>query len=409
MAKQSYSLYELNEYIKRVMALNFSEPIWINCEIAQIKEARGNYYLELVEQDDMDNTKAQISAAIWYRSFLFIKNKLGALTNSLLTSGTHVQLKVQVDFNERYGLKLIIEDIDPSYTMGKLELARQNVLERLKAEGVTNLNKEIKIPAVIQKIAVISSETAAGYQDFITQCRENSYGYHIEITLFKAALQGQNTEREVSIALDEIKSKSGDYDAIAIIRGGGSKLDLSFFDNFNIGYKIATSPLPVITGIGHEIDSSVADLMACISLKTPTAVADFLIEKMAHFESSLIDISLNISNIARQQIKHNELELQYTMQTIVNVPRHLVLDQKNYLNTIIHQIETSVDVSLKSMKASLISIDAIIKANDPITIMNKGYATITQGKKLITNKEQIISGDIAINFKDGTISATIKN
>lgn len=409
MAKQSYSLYELNEYIKRVMALNFSEPIWINCEIAQIKEARGNYYLELVEQDDMDNTKAQISAAIWYRSFLFIKNKLGALTNSLLTSGTHVQLKVQVDFNERYGLKLIIEDIDPSYTMGKLELARQNVLERLKAEGVTNLNKEIKIPAVIQKIAVISSETAAGYQDFITQCRENSYGYHIEITLFKAALQGQNTEREVSIALDEIKSKSGEYDAIAIIRGGGSKLDLSFFDNFNIGYKIATSPLPVITGIGHEIDSSVADLMACISLKTPTAVADFLIEKMAHFESSLIDISLNISNIARQQIKHNELELQYTMQTIVNVPRHLVLDQKNYLNTIIHQIETSVDVSLKSMKASLISIDAIIKANDPITIMNKGYATITQGKKLITNKEQIISGDIAINFKDGTISATIKN
>ncbi len=387
------------------MALNFSEPIWINCEIAQIKEARGNYYLELVEQDDMDNTKAQISAAIWYKSYLFIKNKLGVLTNSLLAPGTHVQIKAQVEFNERYGLKLIIEDIDPSYTMGKLELARQNVLERLNKEGVTKLNKEIPIPVVIQRIAVISSETAAGYQDFINQCMTNSYGYQYDITLYQAALQGQNTEREVCAALDTIKDRSKDFDAIVIIRGGGSKLDLSFFDNFNIGYKIATSPLPVLTGIGHEIDNSIADLMASVSLKTPTAVADYIVEKTAHFESSIVDLSQRITLYAKQNLRQTEFGLQTLEHSIFSIPRYILADQSHMVSKTAQLIESISVNKISILKNKLESIDQLIKSYDPLSILKKGYVTIMQNGKYISTRNGLKNGEFEINFVDGTIKA----
>jgi exodeoxyribonuclease VII large subunit len=179
---ETHSLFELNEYIKRVIALNFPEPLWINCEIAQIKEVRGNVYIDLVEQDNQDNIIAQASAVIWYKSYLFIKNKLGHLANSLLSVGTHVKVKVIVEFNERYGYKLVIEDIDPTYTLGRLEINRQKIIERLKADQLFDLNKCIELPAVIQKIAIISSDQAAGYKDFIAQISENQYGYHFSFS-----------------------------------------------------------------------------------------------------------------------------------------------------------------------------------------------------------------------------------
>ena len=192
----SYSLYELNEYIRRVVALNFPEPIWVHCEIAQIKEVRGNVYLDLIQHDEgSDEIKAQISANIWYKSYLFLKNKLGALLPSLLSQGTNVSLKVQVEFSEKYGMKLIIEDIDPAYTIGQMEMKRQKILQQLTDEGLLHLNKLTDLPRVIQKIAVISSPNAAGYIDFINHLQGNSYGYKYAVQLFETALQGLNTER----------------------------------------------------------------------------------------------------------------------------------------------------------------------------------------------------------------------
>ena len=285
----SYSLYELNEYIRRVIALNFAEPIWVNAEISQIKEVRGNVYMDLVYHDDQTNEiKAQISAGIWFKSYLFLKNKLGALLPSLLSEGTHVLLKVQVEFTERYGMKLIVEDIDPSFTIGQMEMNRQKILQKLFDEGLTHQNKLTKLPVVIQRIAVISSDNAAGYIDFINHLSQNPYGYQFKTTLFRASLQGQNTEREVCQALNDISEDASKYDCTVIIRGGGSKLDLAWFDNFNIGARIAKSPIPVMTGIGHDINATVADTVAHTTLKTPTAAADFIISHNICFEYLLV-------------------------------------------------------------------------------------------------------------------------
>jgi exodeoxyribonuclease VII large subunit len=203
--KNAHSLYELNEYIKRVVSLNFNETLWISCEISQANSSRGHYYLELDQKnEDSNEIIAQMSAVIWVKNFLFIKRKLGDVADLILVNGSQVLLKVKLDFNERYGLKLIIEDIDASYTIGQMEIARQKTLERLKKENLIHLNSQNDIPQVIQRIAVISSKTAAGYQDFIQHLTNNSYGYQYKTTLFQTAMQGINTEKELLQSMNQI-------------------------------------------------------------------------------------------------------------------------------------------------------------------------------------------------------------
>ena len=223
---QTYSLFELNNYIRQVIALNFEEAVWITCEIGQIKESRGQVYLEVIQQNE-DETEilARNSATIWYKTRLFIKKKLGDLYSAILQEGTQVSIKVKVDFHERYGLKLDILDIDPAYTIGHLEMQRQKIIERLKAAGVYEQNSYLHLPAVMKRIAIISSEQAAGYKDFIHQLDHNAYGYIYEKVLFQTAVQGLKVESEISNALDTIADHYTQFDCIIIIRGGGSTID----------------------------------------------------------------------------------------------------------------------------------------------------------------------------------------
>jgi exodeoxyribonuclease VII large subunit len=407
---QSYSLYELNEYIRRVIALNFAEPIWVNAEISQVKEVRGNVYLDLVYHDEKtEEVTAQISASIWYKSFLFLKNKLGALLPSLLKEGTHVLMKVQVEFNERYGMKLIIEDIDPSFTIGQMEMNRQKILQKLQDEGLLHINKLTQLPTVIQKIAVISSHNAAGYIDFINHLTKNPYGYEYKTELFQVALQGQNTEREVCQALADIAERKDDFDVILIIRGGGSKLDLAWFDSFNIGARIAKSPLPVLTGIGHDIDSTVADVVAHNSLKTPTAVADFLINHNVDFEANIQETMQWIVQMSHRFVKNHELALQNTTQMLQLIPGEIIKKQLFNINFAHDQIFAITKNVLKSHKEKLSFADQQIKLLDPKHILQKGYAIISQDQKNILrafniNKEL----PMKIAFYDGEISVMVK-
>jgi exodeoxyribonuclease VII large subunit len=403
---QSYSLFELNEYIRRVIALNFNEPVWINCEIAQIKESRGNVYLELVEQDEQNNEiRARIDANIWYKSFLFIKNKLGALTPSVLSVGVKVLLKVNVEFHERYGLKLNIEDIDPSYTIGQLEMARQKIMQRLTDEGVVSLNKSKALPLVFKNIAVISAANAAGYIDFADQLTNNPYGYHIRHVLFPAALQGQNTEREVCTALDSILTGEIQFDCIVIIRGGGSKLDLGGFDNFNIGYKIATSALPVITGIGHEIDSTVADNVSRLSLKTPTAVANFLIDHNLAFESSISELSQWIANLTVQHLKRHELQLSQTTQIIRMIPLEKIRQHEHNLRSISNQIKQTVIHILKWQTDKLLFSENRISMLRPENVLRRGYAIVRSTENVFITNSRTAAQHASLNltFYDDTI------
>jgi len=401
---ESHSLFELNQYIKRVIALNFPEHVWINCEIAQIKEVRGNVYLDLVEQDQTDNIIAQASAVIWYKSFLFIKNKLGTLANSLLTGGAHVKIKVQVEFNERYGYKLVIDDIDPTYTLGRLEINRQKIIERLKEDDLFDSNKFVPLPKVIQKIAIISSEQAAGYKDFITQLSENQFGYQIEFHLYSSSMQGQNTEKDVCFAFDNIIESSINYDAVIIMRGGGSKLDLSFFDNYNIGAKIAKCPFPVLTGIGHEIDQSIADMVANKSLKTPTACADFIIERMMNFESELLSLKRQIHQQALQSVNIQSTNLKNTVSLLQRRPLEIIQTQMIMQETNRKTIKNNYS---KIMNNELRRIELLNKAvliANPTNILKRGFTLVKQNNMYLTKSSDLNKNiKTEIIFHDGKV------
>lgn len=401
----SYSLFELNEYIRRVVALNFPEPIWVHCEIAQIKEVRGNVYLDLVHHDEStDEVTAQISANIWYKSYLFLKNKLGALLPSLLAQGTNISIKVQVEFSEKYGMKLIIEDLDPAYTIGQMEMKRQKILQQLSDEGLMHLNKLKELPRVIQNIAVVSSPKAAGYIDFVNHLADNAYGYRYNIQLFEAALQGLNTEKDVCNAFQIIHDSKEYYDCILIIRGGGSKPDLAWFDNYNIGTAIAKSKLPVITGIGHDVDSTVADSVAFQSLKTPTAVADFLIEHNLDFELSIIETSRWITQIALQMIKNQEITLASMIQIVRYLPADILRKHQSNIDftykQIIHFAKNKVKYHLQQLDLA----DQQIRISDPQMILRRGYAIVRQNTKIIGRARQFdMKKDVEIQFSDAII------
>lgn len=405
----SYSLFELNEYIKQVMALNFTEPIWVNCEISQVKEVRGQVYMEVVQHSEDDNLiKAQSAAVIWYKSFLFIKKKLGDLLPAILTEGTKVMLKVTVEFHERYGLKLNIEDIDISYTIGQMEMARQKIIEKLKQAGITEKNSHTILPRVIQKIAIISSSTAAGFADFKAQITNNEYGYDIQIDLFPAAMQGGNTEREVCAALETIELKHTEYDCVAIIRGGGSKLDLASFDNYNIGHKIATFPIPVITGIGHEIDSTVADMVSFSALKTPTAVATFIIDRNMQYESEMLQAMQWINQFAKQKVEYNKLALEQITQMVALKPKEITRSHQLQLDQTEELIKQAAKYSLKELTEQITYTEQIIKMADPENVLKRGFVMLQKGKKTISNIEELeIDDTITLKYYNGSAAAKI--
>ncbi len=295
------TLSELHEAIKDILYGNFEERYWIVAEISQLNVAKaGHCYLELIEKNEKGKTIAKTRATIWSYTFRHLKAYFNDMLDEDLKAGMKVMILAKVEFHEIYGYSLNITDIDPTYTLGDQAKKRQEILNQLKEDGVMEMNKEIELPLVPQKIAIISSETAAGYGDFSEQLKNNAYGYVFYTKLFTATMQGEKAEDSIISALERIYEYEDFFDAVIIIRGGGSKEELSCFDNYLLALNIAQYPLPILTGIGHERDESIADLVAHKKLKTPTAVAEFFIEKLAFFEgrleSSFTKIKENVNN-----------------------------------------------------------------------------------------------------------------
>lgn len=404
---EAHSLYELNEYVRRVIALNFREPVWIKAEASQIKQSRNNFYIDLVEKKEgKDEIIAQANAVIWARNYFFLKKKIGDLLDSILVDGAEILIKVRIDFSERYGLKLLIEDIDPSYTLGQAELRRQEIVDRLKAEGLDTKNAQIQLSPVLQKIAVLSSEKAAGYQDFVTQLETNTYGYHFDITLYPIVVQGNQVERELINALEQIHTDDNSFDCIVIVRGGGSKLDLSWFDTYEIGAAIANAELPVLTGIGHEIDYSVADMVAHTHLKTPTAVADYLIENNVLYESQMIDISKKIAVYAMERIYREKRALDGITQGI-----HAICTQR--INYAFHDLEVAekslfqlVQNRLDMERRDLSAKELLVEAMNPMGVLKRGFALVYKNGKAITSQKVIKKGEnFEVELYDGKIES----
>ncbi len=404
----SYSLLELNQYIRRVISLNFDEPIWIECEIGQASLSRGHWYLDLIQKEN-DTIAAQCQAAMWANVYAYLKRKSTIPPEDILKQGMAVKLKVNVDYHERYGLKLIIEDIDSSFTIGVLEMQRQAILREIKERDLVHKNAETHLPSVVQRLAIISSDRAAGWKDFVKHVEDNLYGYDISIDLFEAAMQGQQVEAEVLSCLDTIAKKLSNYDAVAIIRGGGGRTDLAAFDNLLLAVRIAEFPIPVLIGIGHEIDQSVLDLVAYRSLKTPTAVADFIIEHNASFESHLDEVWHWIQDEAIDRIRLEKQKADDLARGLQHAVKSRIVLEDNKLNHLLMMLRHSGKNMITGHYKRIEFIHSLITAIDPDRVLARGYTITTKEGKSVTRSAELQTGmSIQTIFHDGMIKSIVE-
>ncbi len=407
------SLFELNEYLRRVVALNFPESIWIRAEIAQLNDRRGTMYIELIEKDkENDTVLAQSSAILWQNTFRFLAQKHGKLLQSIFQEGVEVMVKASVTFHERYGMSLTIEDIDLSFTLGKFALIRQQTLDYLKEKKLLDLQRKLNLPLVLQRIAVISSEKAAGFVDFKEHIKENQYNYAIDLQLFESTLQGQFAAEEITKQLVRIKvfHTTKPYDAVVIIRGGGSKIDLLAFDDKTLNEAVSKFPIPILAGIGHEIDETVLDYVAYKSLKTPTAVADFIIQQNARFETQLIYFLQDCKSSSNIFLEKNKNKLNHEAQQLEILRKMRFFQEKQRLDIFQNNLKRNVDFAFQNAKQQLLFFQNIAEQNDPKRILQKGFSITKNKNKIVSDASALKEGDeIETIFAKGSIKSIIKN
>lgn len=451
---KTYTLSELQHEIKESISEQFPFAVWIVAEINTLtRHKSGHCYMELVQKSKTSNSIiAQARATVWANKFSFISAYFESETDSELAAGMNVMLQVTITYHEVYGLSLNVIGINPTYTIGDMERAKKEIIARLINEGVFDMNKIQSFPAVVQNIAVISSSTAAGYGDFVNHLETNMYGYHINVTLYEAAMQGEQTEQSVLDALNRIGEEYENYDAVAIIRGGGSKNDLSWFDNYNIAYMVTQFPLPVISGIGHERDESIVDMVAHTRMKTPTAVANFIIDYNAQFEEQVDSTSSEIFGIAKDFLMSSEMYLNNMTMSIMKVrtllskhsercdrimseirtglnvrmkegdvklntignkletsPKRLISEQESHLNGIKELISRTTKHRIEKANEKLSFLEHRLTLNDPRTILKRGYSITRINGKVVTNDLETNDGDIMETLLyDGKVTSVVK-
>lgn len=313
---EQLTLSELNALIKESLEIAFPEQLWVIAEIGELKVNRaGHCYIELVEKDEAsDKILARSRATIWSWQFRFIQPYFETTTGQSLQAGLKVLVAISVEFHEVYGMSLNIKDIDPNYTLGDMARKRQEVINRLTDEGVFDMNKEIPLTDIPSRVAIISSPTAAGYEDFMNQLQNNEEGYVFYTKLFEATMQGTEATRSIIMALDQIYQVEDFFNCVVIIRGGGSQLDLSCFDDYDLALNITQFPIPVLTGIGHEKDESIADMVAHTRLKTPTAVAEFLISKFDEVAEEIAELENAFFNETQALLNREQTRLEHDLK-----------------------------------------------------------------------------------------------
>lgn len=408
--ENTYTLFDLQEHVRRVVALNFSEPLWVTCEIAQNKESKGQHYLSLVQKGDGKAAiVAQADAILWARTFRRLKRTLGAPLEEVLQAGMEIRLQVRLDFHERYGLKFFIEDVDLAYTIGQLELKRRATIEALQKADLFHKNAAFLLPKVIQRVAVLSSENAAGLQDFLGQIQQNSYQYRFKIHLYPTAMQGEKVREELLQQLKKINRRTKDFDVAIIIRGGGARLDLNAFDDLEICEAVAKSKLPILAGIGHDIDESVLDLVAHTSLKTPTAVADFLLQHNALFESKIVELEWQLQHRLQQIVQQNKSKLENFEGVLKFHIQNFIQSKRKELDLQTQQIPIFARQSLKFAQEKLAHNTQLQHFLSVEQTLARGYSLVTKSGQIVPTAAQLKEGEeVEIHFVDGTRSSRIK-
>lgn len=407
---EAVSLYELTAGIRQAIA-DMQISTWVIAEISEINSNRsGHVYIDLIEKSSISgNVIAKLRATIWCSCAQRILPKFEVETGQSLRSGMKGMFFVTVGFHEVYGLSANISAINSEFTLGDIERQRRETIMRLEQEGVIDMNKSLQLPTVLKHIAIISAETAAGYGDFCKQIENNVYDFNLSLKLYPAQMQGIGADNSIMEALDRIINEPKHPDAVVIIRGGGSRSDLACFDSYELAFYVANYPLPILTGIGHERDNSVVDIVAHTRLKTPTAVAEFIIGHNVEFLNLLDTLSEKIITLARSfyELRNTKVEALFlSLRTSVNSIMHSYSERLTQMTNTIALTSNNV-VSQRLMQ--LDSIEQIIKAHDPRDLLKKGYSlTMINGKTLRSAKEVNAGDKIQTLLSDGVVSSIVE-
>ncbi len=388
----------------------FPLPVWISCEISDMKvNGSGHCYMELVEKGESDGVaKAQARAVIWRSGYPTIAAAFEKQCGERLSRGMKILARVIITYHELYGLSLQIVDIDPTYTIGEVERQRQQAIERLKREGSWDKNRELPMPRLTQRIAVVSSAQAAGFQDFKREIERTPY--HIAITLFEATMQGSTAEESIIAALIAIAARREEFDAVAVIRGGGATNDLRCFDSYRLALHFARFPRPVIAGIGHDKDISVVDMVAHLSLKTPTAVATWLANRMAELDGELHSAAIELQQLTTLHTRNEELRLERVRGEIAMRCEEMMNREKRDLITLLGQLPDLARGCIEQSRRRVDLAAAVVDGYSPQRLLDIGFAIVRERERAIRSITEVEVGDIiTIELADGEVESEIKS
>ena len=433
-SEQHITLLELNRLVREVIECEIPNEYWVEAELSECRESRGHCYMELVQYDEdrAATPLARASAKCWASKWMLIRPGFERTTGQRLHAGMKVLLKVYAQFHEAFGFSWIVTDIDPTYTLGDMARKRQEIIRQLKAEGVFDLQKELRLPLFCQRIAVISSETAAGYGDFCNQLADNPYGFRFETRLFPATMQGEGVEQSIIAALERIYTATQEdgFDAVVIIRGGGATSDMSGFDKLALAENVANFPLPIITGIGHDRDESILDMVSHTRVKTPTAAAAFLIDHLKTVLDAINDAQDRLAGYTQQKLSVLKAQLSAIAETlprifttvktrhearldalnsrIIATVRQSLITRQSKISAFEERLPILLDRRLMAEKHRLQLIEEKAKSLDPALLLRRGFSITLKDGHALRDASALRPGDeIETRLANGTVKSKV--
>lgn len=410
--EEPFTLYSLNNMVRQAVSEGLPSRYWVTGELSEVREAsNGHCYIELVQRDEVtQELVAKARGTIWSRIYSLLRPYFLEQTGEPFAAGLKVLLQVSVGFHELYGYTLDVCDIEPAYTVGDMARQRMLVIKRLTDEGVIDLNKELPFPLLPQRVAVISSATAAGYGDFCDQLASNRYGFVFYPHLFQSPMQGSGVEQGIISALDRVAANIDMWDVVVIIRGGGATSELSCFDTYDLANNCAQFPLPIITGIGHQRDESVLDMVAHTRAKTPTAAAELLIHAMLEQETYMTNMMQGVVQGVQQRMDAEQQRLQGLLGRLPMATALYLQGEKMRLQTSLQAMFSSAKMLIKEQQHRLDVCNAALEAASPERILSLGYSITRVNGRLVRSIDDVVPGDeVTSEVAGGEFTSTVKD
>lgn len=408
-SERTFTLLELNHMVRETIERQMDGKYWVEAELSDLHD-RNHCYMELVENDPFGPTPlAKARAVCWANRWTALRSKFERQTQQQLRPGIKVRMMVTPTFHEAYGFAYQVSDIDPDYTLGDIVRKRMEIIRQLKEAGIFDLQRELVLPRFAQRIAVISSAQAAGYGDFCHQIDDNSYGLSFSHELFAAIMQGEQVEQSVIAALDRINARIDEFDVVVIIRGGGATTDMSGFDTLALAENVANFPLPIITGIGHDRDECILDMVSYMRVKTPTAAAAFLIDHLSEVHTALVSARERISRIAERHLAYEKMRLKQLADRIPTLFALTRERQTKRIDALAHRLDSAATQRLERERHRLLLVAQRAQAQDPIHILRRGYSITLHNGHALRSGDELADGDIIeTRLEQGTLKSEIR-